>query len=38
MKILNCYAGIGGNRRLWGNEHDITAVELNSEIANIYKH
>lgn len=25
MKILNLYAGIGGNRKLWGDEHDITA-------------
>lgn len=33
MKILNLYAGIGGNRKLWGNEHDITAVELRPEIA-----
>jgi DNA (cytosine-5)-methyltransferase 1 len=38
MKILNAYAGIGGNRKLWGNNHDITAVELNPEIANIYKY
>lgn len=38
MKILNCYAGIGGNRKLWGDNHDITAVELNPEIANVYKH
>ena len=37
MKILNLYAGIGGNRKLWGNEHDITAVELSPEIAKIYK-
>lgn len=37
MKILNLYAGIGGNRKLWGGEHDITAVELNPEIAKIYK-
>jgi len=37
MKILNLYAGIGGNRKLWGNEHEITAVENNQEIANIYK-
>lgn len=37
MKILNLYAGIGGNRKLWGNEHEITAVELNEEIAMIYK-
>lgn len=36
MKILNLYAGIGGNRRLWENNHEITAIELNSEIANIY--
>jgi len=37
MKILNLYAGIGGNRRLWGNQHDITAVEINPKIAEIYK-
>ncbi len=37
MKILNLYAGIGGNRKLWGNEHDITAVELRPEIAAIYQ-
>ena len=36
MKILNLYAGIGGNRKLWGNEHEITAVELNLQIAKIY--
>ena len=37
MKILNLYAGIGGNRKLWGNEHDITAVEYKPEIAKIYQ-
>lgn len=37
MKILNLYAGIGGNRKLWGDEHEITAVEMNPEIADIYK-
>lgn len=37
MKILNLYAGIGGNRKLWGDEHQITAVELNPKIAEIYK-
>ena len=37
MRILNLYAGIGGNRKLWGNEHQITAVEMVPEIANIYK-
>lgn len=36
MKILNLYAGIGGNRKLWGDDHQITAVEYNPEIANIY--
>ena len=37
MKILNLYAGIGGNRKLWGDEHDITAVEYNKDIAAVYK-
>lgn len=37
MKILNLYAGIGGNRKLWGDEHDITAVEIDPKIANIYQ-
>jgi len=37
MKILNLYAGIGGNRKLWGDEHDITAVEYNKDIANVYQ-
>jgi len=37
MKILNLYAGIGGNRKLWGDKHDITAVEINPDIAKIYK-
>jgi DNA (cytosine-5)-methyltransferase 1 len=36
MKILNLYAGIGGNRRLW-SDHDITAVEMSPEIAAVYK-
>lgn len=38
MKILNLYAGIGGNRRKWGdNKHEITAVEQDDRIACIYK-
>jgi DNA (cytosine-5)-methyltransferase 1 len=37
MKILNLYAGIGGNRRSWGEEHEITAVELDEKIAAIYQ-
>lgn len=36
MKILNLYAGIGGNRALWGDEHEVTAVEDDPEIARIY--
>lgn len=37
LKILNLYAGIGGNRKLWGDKHDITAVEFDPNIAWIYK-
>src|SRR3990167_11409531 len=37
MKILNLYCGIGGNRRLWGEEHSITAIENNPKIAKIYQ-
>ena len=37
MKILNLYAGIGGNRKLWGDEHEIVAVEYDNEIAEVYK-
>lgn len=36
MKILNLYAGIGGNRKLWGDKHEITAVEYEPKIAEIY--
>jgi DNA (cytosine-5)-methyltransferase 1 len=37
MKILNLYSGLGGNRKLWGNEHKITAVEHDPIIAAIYQ-
>jgi DNA (cytosine-5)-methyltransferase 1 len=37
MKILNLYAGLGGNRKKWSNDHAITAVEYSSEIAQVYK-
>jgi DNA (cytosine-5)-methyltransferase 1 len=37
LKVLNLYAGIGGNRKLWENV-EVTAVEFNEEIANIYRH
>lgn len=36
-KLLNLYAGIGGNRKFWGDEYEVTAVEYNEEIAMIYK-
>ena len=35
MKILNLYAGIGGNRALWA-DHQITAVEYDDQIAAVY--
>lgn len=35
IKVLNLYAGIGGNRKLWGNV-EVTAVENNKQIADIY--
>ena len=37
MKILNLYACLGGNRYKWGDEHDITAVELDEELAKLYQ-
>jgi len=35
MKILNLYAGIGGNRKLW-TDVKVTAVENNPDIALVY--
>lgn len=35
MKILNLYAGIGGNRKLW-EDVEVTAVELDPYIAGVY--
>lgn len=37
MNILNLYAGIGGNRKLWGDEHQVTAVEYDQATADAYK-
>jgi DNA (cytosine-5)-methyltransferase 1 len=37
VKILNLYAGIGGNRKLWGSGHDVVAVEKDPLIAKIYQ-
>lgn len=36
IKVLNLYAGIGGNRKLWKNV-EVTAIEKRIEIAKIYK-
>lgn len=36
MKILNLYCGIGGNRKLWGSEHQITAIDNNKQLCEIY--
>lgn len=35
-KVLNLYAGLGGNRKLWKNV-DVTAVELEPKIAAVYR-
>ncbi len=37
IKVLNLYAGIGGNRKLWPDNIEVTAVELDENIANAYK-
>ena len=37
MKILNLYACLGGNRFKWGDDHEITAVELDQEAAILYQ-
>ena len=36
MKVLNLYAGIGGNRKLW-TDVEVTAVEWDPKIAAIYQ-
>lgn len=36
IKILNLYAGIGGNRKLWDGDIEVTAIENNPDIAKIY--
>ena len=37
MKILNLYACLGGNRYKWGDDHEITAVEWDKELAKLYQ-
>lgn len=37
MKVLNLYAGIGGNRAQWNDDwYEVTAVEYDPQIAAIY--
>lgn len=36
MKVLNCYAGLGGNRMLW-RDCEVTAIEIEPGIAKIYQ-
>ena len=35
-KVLNLYAGVGGNRKKW-SDCEVTAVESNEKIAAVYK-
>ncbi len=35
IKVLNLYAGIGGNRKLW-KDVEVTAIENNPNIAEVY--
>jgi len=37
MRILNLYACLGGNRYKWGDDHEITAVELDQDLARLYQ-
>lgn len=37
IKVLNLYAGIGGNRELWGDDVEVTAIEIDPKIAKKYK-
>ena len=37
MKILNLYSGLGGNRKLWPDSVQVTAVEYDERIADFYK-
>ena len=36
MRVLNLYAGVGGNRKLW-TDFEVTAVENIPEIAQVYQ-
>lgn len=36
LQVLNLYSGLGGNRKLWPDTVDVTAVEINPDIADYY--
>ncbi len=36
LKVLNAYAGIGGNRKLW-EDVEVTAIEFDPKIAEVYQ-
>lgn len=36
MRVLNLYAGIGGNRKLWPDNWHVTSVEYDENIAAVY--
>ena len=36
MKVLNLYAGLGGNRKLW-TDCDVTAIEERDDVASFYQ-
>ena len=36
MRVLNLYAGLGGNRKLW-LDVDVTAIEFDPKISDVYK-
>ena len=37
LKVLNLYAGIGGNRKLWDGDIEVTAIEIRPKIAKQYQ-
>lgn len=37
VRVLNLYAGIGGNRKLW-EDVEVTSVEYREDIADVYRH
>lgn len=36
IEVLNLYAGLGGNRKLWDNAN-VTAVEIDEDVASVYQ-